>query len=188
MARSISEAMPAGALLVVDTGHAAIWAARHAYLDKPGQGLLRCAGSLGWSYPAALGAKCARPERPVVCFTGDGGFLYHLTEIETSMRYGINTVTVVNNNNGFSQERHVWERDAEWDHNWVFSPVSYAKVADGFGCKAYVVEKPGETGVAIKDALAAKVPAIVEVIGDRQIMSPPPWRPGAPVVRPNNAY
>jgi acetolactate synthase-1/2/3 large subunit len=188
LARALSDALPDGALLVVDTGHAAIWVARHVYLDRPGQGLLRCAGSLGWAYPAALGAKCAQPDRPVVCFTGDGGFLYHLSEMETARRYGINTVTVVNNNNGFSQERHIWEMDAGYDHNWLFSPVSYANVAKAFGCRAYVVEKPEEIGAAIKDALEAKAPAVVEVMADKEISAPPPWRPGEPVVRPRDSY
>jgi acetolactate synthase-1/2/3 large subunit len=188
LARSLSEALPDGALVVVDTGHTAIWAARHLYLDRPGHGLLRCAGSLGWAYPAALGAKCAQPDRPVVCLTGDGGFLYHLAEMETAVRYGIATVTVVNNNNGFSQERHIWDEDSAWDHNWRFAPVSYAKLAEGFGCKAYVVEKPGYIGPAIQDAISSGRPAIVEVIGDPQIGAPPPWRPGEPVIRPRDSY
>ena len=188
IARCVSDALPDGALVVTDTGHSAIWTARHMYLDRPGQGVLRCAGSLGWAYPAALGAKCAQPERPVVCFTGDGGFLYHLSEIETSLRYGINSVTVVNNNNGFSQERHIWEDDAKSDHNWRFAPVSYAKVAEGFGCKTYVVEKPGEIAAAVKDALQAKVPTLVEIMGDEMVSSPTPWRPGAPVVRTRDGY
>ncbi len=64
---------------------------------------IRAAGSLGWAFPASLGAKCAAPDRPVVCFTGDGGFWYHLTELETAIRCGIKTVTVVNNNYGFGQ-------------------------------------------------------------------------------------
>ena len=42
---------------------------------NPEQMFLRCAGSLGWAFPAAMGAKCAVPDRPVMCFTGDGGFL-----------------------------------------------------------------------------------------------------------------
>ena len=46
--------------------------------------------------PAAIGAKCAVLERPVVCFTGDGGVYYHLTELDTALRYGINPVIVVN--------------------------------------------------------------------------------------------
>jgi acetolactate synthase-1/2/3 large subunit len=73
--REFPDALPEGALVVVDTGHSAAWSCRHLYLDKRGQGLLRAAGSLGWSFPASLGAKCGQPDRPVVCFTGDGRFM-----------------------------------------------------------------------------------------------------------------
>jgi hypothetical protein len=123
------------------TGHAAGWAGRNICLDRPGQGLIRAAGSLGWSFPAALGAKCADRERPVVCFTGDGGFYYHLAEMETALRYGINTVTVVNNNHSFNQEMILWWHQAAYEKNWKFSPVNFAAVAETFGLKSYSVER-----------------------------------------------
>jgi hypothetical protein len=55
-----------------------------AYLTQPGQSYIRAAGSLGWGFPAAMGAKCGAPDRPVICFIGDGGFYYHLSELETA--------------------------------------------------------------------------------------------------------
>ncbi|MEJ0023314.1 MAG: thiamine pyrophosphate-binding protein [Alphaproteobacteria bacterium] len=183
LTKAVSDALPDNALITVDTGHTAIWATRHLYLNGAKQSLLRCAGSLGWAYPAALGAKCAQPERPVICFSGDGAFLYHLTEMETAKRYGINAITVINNNNAYSQEKPRWVENNIYDHNWIFSPVSYAKVAEGFGHKAYVVEHARDIGAAMKDALKANAPAIIEVITDPLISSPPPWRPGAPLIR-----
>src|SRR5205085_5181024 len=92
--RELSEALPDDAIVVVDTGHAGMWTGQHLALRSPRQMYLRAAGSLGWGFPAALGAKCAFPDRPVVCFTGDGGFFYHATELETASRYGINAVIV----------------------------------------------------------------------------------------------
>lgn len=179
LCRDLSDALPNGALVVVDTGHSGVWAARNLYLDRRGQGLLRAAGSLGWSYPASLGAKCATPERPVICFCGDGAFLYHLAEMETAMRYGIATVTVINNNNAYSQEKPVWSESAALDENWRFNPVNYTRVAEAFGCRAYQVERPGDLALALRSALAERVPTIVEVMTDDQITSPPPWRPEA---------
>ncbi|RPI07242.1 MAG: thiamine pyrophosphate-binding protein, partial [Zetaproteobacteria bacterium] len=69
--REISEFLPDDAILVADTGHAAIWTGTMVALTKPGQRYLRCAGTLGWGFPAAIGAKCAASNRPVLCFTGD---------------------------------------------------------------------------------------------------------------------
>ena len=76
---------------VSDTGHAGIWTARYIDFSLPGQSYLRSAGSLGWGFPAAMGVKCPCPARPVLCFTGDGGFWYHLSELETARRCGIHT-------------------------------------------------------------------------------------------------
>jgi acetolactate synthase I/II/III large subunit len=177
LTRALSDALPDGALVVIDTGHSGIWAARHLYLDRPGQGLLRAAGSLGWSYPASLGAKCAVPDRPVICFNGDGAFLYHLAEMETAMRYGINTVTIISNNNAYGQEKPVWQESGTLDENWRFAPVSYARLADGFGCRTYHVERPDELASALRSALAENRPTIVEVMTDDRITAPPPWRP-----------
>lgn len=177
VARELSDALPDGALLVVDTGHSAAWTCRHVYLDRPGQGVLRAAGSLGWSFPAALGAKCAQPDRPVVCFTGDGGFMYHLAEMETALRYGIATVTVVNHNAAFSQERFLWGDDPALASNWRFCQVGFASVAEALGCAAYRVETPGELGRALRAALEAKRPAVIEVESDPMIMAPPSWAP-----------
>ena len=70
----LSAALPDDAIVVVDTGHSGMWSGQHLHLRSARQMFLRAAGSLGWGFPAALGAKCAFPHRPVVCFTGDGGF------------------------------------------------------------------------------------------------------------------
>lgn len=177
LCRDLSDVLPENAVLLVDTGHAAHWACRHIHLDKPGQMLLRPAGSLGWSYPASLGAKCGVPDRPVVCFTGDGGFLYHLCEMETAVRYGINTVTIVNANNSLSQERPAWDGNTAFDKDWRFAPVNYSDVAKSFGVRSWQVEKPADIAKAIKEALAANAPAVVEVLTDDEILAPGAWLP-----------
>ncbi len=66
------------AIVVVDTGHAGMWMGGMYDLTSPRQSYIRSAGHLGWAFPAGLGAKCGVPERPVVTFTGDAGFWYHI--------------------------------------------------------------------------------------------------------------
>ena len=99
----ITAALPEDGILVADTGYSGIWTGTCIDLNGAGQIYLRAAGSLGWSFPAALGAKLAAPDRKVMCFSGDGAFYYHLPELETARRRGIATVTVINNNSGFGQ-------------------------------------------------------------------------------------
>ena len=98
----ITRALPADGILVADTGYSGIWTGTMIELE-PGQTYLRAAGSLGWAFPAALGAKCAAPRRKVVCWSGDGALYYHLPELETARRRGIAVVLVVNDNSGFGQ-------------------------------------------------------------------------------------
>jgi len=89
--REIAQALPADGVVVSDTGHAGMWTGQMIDITRPGQRYIRCEGSLGWGLPGAMGVKCALPGRPVVCFTGDGGAYYHLQELETAARHGINT-------------------------------------------------------------------------------------------------
>ena len=76
--REISLALPPNGVVVSDTGHSGIWTGTMIELEHSTQRYFRCAGSLGWGFPGALGVKCALPDQPVVCFTGDGGFHYHI--------------------------------------------------------------------------------------------------------------
>lgn len=149
----------------------------------PGQSYLRCSGSLGWGLPAAMGAKCACPDRPVICFTGDGGIWYHITELETAKRYGINTVTVVNNNHSLNQEQEGVEvayggRTPGSDELWLFPEADFAKMAESMGCFGITVEKPGDLPRALDQALDAGVPAVVDVKTHVEGIAPPPWLPG----------
>jgi acetolactate synthase-1/2/3 large subunit len=97
--------------------------------------------------------------------------------METAVRYGINTVTVVNANNSLSQERNVWGGVEAFDEYWRFSLVDYAAAATAFGCKAWKVERPEDIAPVLREALAANAPAIVEVMTDDQILAPTAWVP-----------
>jgi len=87
--------VPDDAIVVVDTGHAGMWMGGMYDLRAPTQSYIRSAGHLGWAFPAGIGAKAACPQRPVVVFTGDAGFWYHIAEVETAVRWNINSVTIV---------------------------------------------------------------------------------------------
>jgi len=182
LCKELTDLLPADAILVADTGFAAVWTGTMVYLTQPGQRFLRCAGSLGWAFPAALGAKCAAPERPVLCFTGDGGFWYHLSELETASRCGIPTVTVVNNNSGLGQcwaliKAAYGDRPGNWEEMTRFQEVSFARIAEEMGCLGIRVERPGEIRRALERALQADRPAVVEVITDPQADPAPAWSP-----------
>jgi acetolactate synthase-1/2/3 large subunit len=176
--KELSECLPEDVLLVCDTGHSAVWVAQHFWNDSTKWDYIRCSGSLGWAFPASLGAKCALPERPVVCFTGDGGFWYHMQELETAVRCGIHSVTVVNNNSSMNQERNIYTRaydgkpSALWGQMWQFTGVNFSKIAEQMGAMGIRVEEPSEIAPSIRRALKCNKPALVEVISDPTAMAP----------------
>ena len=179
--QEMEAALPEDTLLVSDTGHAGIWTGAMMDLDRSGRTYVRAAGSLGWGLPAAIGAKCAVPDRPVVCFTGDGGFWYHFGELETAVRYGVATVTVVNNNSSMNQETKGIEMAYDGDppsyELMTFNDVDFARLAEDLGCFGARVEEPGQIRPALEAALACGRPAVVDVVTDRTVLPPPPYVP-----------
>ena len=181
--KELTEQLPDDAIVVSDTGYSAIWMATMFRILKPSQTFIRAAGSLGWSFPAALGAKCAAPDRPVITFTGDGGFWYHFAELETARRYGIHTVTVINNNGGFSQgitniHRHYEHRSGNPQELYSFLPdIQFSQIARDLGCCGMRVEDPQDIAPALHAAMQASAPAVVEVMTDFSARAPDPWAP-----------
>ena len=178
LCREIEGSLPPDAVLLSDTGHAGGWTGTMVDLTEPGQRYIRCGGSLGWAFPAALGVKCALPDRPVVCFTGDGGFYYHLSELETAARAGIDTVTVVNNNHSLNQDKPGIDRayrgntTGNPEEMWVFRDVDFAQVAESMGCLGVRVEEPSEIRPALERALSSGRPAVVDVATDIDAFAP----------------
>ncbi len=178
----ISRALPADGIVVADTGYSGIWSGTMIDFNGAGQGYQRAAGSLGWAFPASLGAQCAAGPRKVVCFTGDGGFYYHLAELETARRYRIPATIIVNNNSGFGQNltgvrRISGNRPGRGEELIRFGPTDFTAVARSFGVRGIRVEQSGEIAGALQQALAADEPVLVDVVTDLEPRAPEAWSP-----------
>jgi len=178
----LSNHLPSDAILVSDTGHSGVWTGTMLDFKHPEQSFIRCSGSLGWGLPAAMGAKCAQPDRPVLCFTGDGGIWYHMTELETAVRCGINTVTVVNNNHSLNQEKAGVEstyggRTAGSDELWLFEDADFAKMAESMGALGITVRMPSEISSALDQAFSANRPVLIDVKTHIDGIAPRAWVP-----------
>jgi acetolactate synthase I/II/III large subunit len=170
--------VPDDAVVVADTGHAGMWMSHMFDIRTAAQTYLRCAGHLGWAFCAGLGAKCALPDRPVVAFTGDAGFWYHIAEIESAVRWNIASVTVVNNNGAGSQSKRGFDKVYEAPDDdrrrelWTYSKMNFARIAEDIGALGIRVETAGEFPSALARAIASKRPAIIDVATDVEALAP----------------
>ncbi|MBF0279657.1 MAG: thiamine pyrophosphate-binding protein [SAR324 cluster bacterium] len=174
----LSQILPDNSIVVVDTGHAGMWMGGMFDLRSASQSYIRSAGHLGWAFPAGLGAKCACPDRPVVTFTGDAGFLYHIAEIESAVRWNINSVTIVNNNHSGNQSKRGFDRAYGGEQTqqarelWTFRELNFARIAEDMGAVGIRVEKPGDLADAVDRALNLDLPVIIDVATDIDAQAP----------------
>mgnify|MGYP001426834131 FL=1 len=170
--------LPDNSFVVVDTGHGGMWMGGMFDLKSSGQSYIRSAGHLGWAFPASLGVKCAAPDRPVICFTGDAGFWYHIAEVETAVRWGINAVIVVNNNGAGNQSKRGFDRvygGTQTDkarEMWTFNNVNFAQIAKHMGAESIRVENPKDFTPALQKAIALNKCVILDVVTDVDALAP----------------
>lgn len=170
--------LPDNSFVVVDTGHGGMWMGGMFDLKSSGQSYIRSAGHLGWAFPASLGVKCAAPDRPVICFTGDAGFWYHIAEVETAVRWGINAVIVVNNNGAGNQSKRGFDRvyggtqTEKAREMWTFNNVNFAQIAKHMGAESIRVENPKDFTPALQKAIALNKCVILDVVTDVDALAP----------------
>ncbi|GIS95017.1 MAG: acetolactate synthase, large subunit, biosynthetic type [Dehalococcoidia bacterium] len=131
-------------------------------------------GGLGFSFPASIGAKFAAPDRPVINFNGDGGFLFNAQEFSTLVENNLPVVTVVMNNGVWGSEK-AYQRYA-FNERYVGADVTnprYDKYAEIFGGAGFYVERPEDIGNAMIEALNCGKPSIIEIPTDPDEMPRP---------------
>jgi acetolactate synthase I/II/III large subunit len=130
-------------------------------------------GTLGWGLPAALGAKLARPEAPVLSVAGDGGFLFNAQELASAVRHRIAVVSVVFNDGHYGNVRMFQEQN--FGGRVIAADLAnpnFAKLAESFGVAGMRADSPEALREALERAFALNAPAVIEVrCGDM----PSPW-------------
>ena len=156
-------------IVAADASYASIWVGNYLRSRRPGQRFLTPRGiaGLGWGLPLALGAKVARPDCPVVCLAGDGGFAHCWAELETGRRMALPVVLTVLNNQGLAYQRHA-ENVLFGDHTdaCAFTAVDHAEIARACGWHAERIEDPDAYRPALQAALARAEPTLLDVVTD----------------------
>jgi len=121
-------------------------------------------GLVGFSFACGLGVKVACPNKTVVSLMGDGGFGMTISELSTAVQYGINTITIVMNNNSWGAEK-AYQKDF-FGKRYIGADISsppFDKVAQLYGAKGFEVNKVSEVNEALKAALKCNKPAVINV-------------------------
>ena len=137
-------------------------------------------GNLGFAYATALGAKVAKPDTAVVAVCGDGGFMYNVQELSTAVKYGINVVAVVFNDGHYGNVRRDLEHDWSGDYETDFVNPDFVKMAESFGALGIKVEDPTKVGDAVRQAIEAERPTIIDVTMYDTNSLPFPYEGSAP--------
>jgi thiamine pyrophosphate-dependent acetolactate synthase large subunit-like protein len=161
----LRRALPPETIVALDAGAAPAYGYDRLQFVRPRTFLTPLdLGGLGFAFPVALGAKLGRPDAPVLAIHGDGGFLMNAQELETAVRHGINAVTLVMNNNCWGSEK-AYQR-AFYGARYIGCDIGnprYDQLARLFGAEGYYVEHPDQVGDAIRKALGAGKPAVIEI-------------------------
>ena len=120
-------------------------------------------GNLGYAFPTALGAKVARPDRPVVVVCGDGGFLFNSQELSTAVRHGIAVVIVVFNDNSYGNVAR--DLDEAWGGSMGadLANPDFVRLAEAYGVTGLRAKEPTEVGDLVREAIALDRPVLIEV-------------------------
>ena len=164
----------ASTLIVTDASYVTGWAMSQLDVPVAGRFMLSPRGTagIGWSLPAAIGARLGDPSRTVVCVTGDGGFGYVMNELETAARYGVKVLTVVFNNSTLGFQRH-WEQLAMGSYmDCDFLEVDYSEVARALKCAGERVTEPAELPAALARGLACEGPYLINAVIDPEAAAP----------------
>jgi thiamine pyrophosphate-dependent acetolactate synthase large subunit-like protein len=159
---------PRNMMVTVDAGHwGAIATDAFDHHECPTMFTPLDYASLGFSFPASLGLKCAKPETPVLSINGDGGFAMNMQEIETAVRMRLNPVVMVFNNFSWGTEK-AHQRDS-FGGNYCGVEIGnprFDKLAELFGARGLRVERPGDLAEAVASSFKEDLPTIIDVIVD----------------------
>lgn len=171
----IAGALPKETAVVTDIGNIAGTANGYFGFDKPRRWFAPGSlGGIGVSYPTALGVKLAYPDLPVVALVGDGAWGMTMQEVMTAVTEKINVVAVLLNNSQYGAEKRNQYDFFGKRFFWTdLDNPDFAAIARTMGALAMRAESPDQIGPAIREALQANRPAVIDVLIDPKVLTEP---------------
>jgi len=180
--RAVAAQVGENALIATDVGQHQMWTAQSYPFTQARQWLTSGGlGTMGFGLPTAIGAALAHPQRPVICFTGDGSFLMNIQELATLAEEQLNLKIILLNNNALGLVR---QQQCLFYDNHPFASefstnVDFVAIARGFGLYACDLGEHANRSETLTSALQRPGPGLIHVPIDRQEMVFPMVPPGA---------
>ena len=163
--KQLRKVLPKNSAITLDAGTLCLQAtAALEYYEPPSLFTPLDFGLVGFSFACGLGVKIAKPKKTVVSLMGDGGFGMTISELSTAVEYGINTTTIVMNNQSWGAEK-AYQKDffgKRYLGADITSP-SFDKVAELYGAKGFKVKKISEINEAVRAAIKSNKPSVIDV-------------------------
>ena len=171
----IQRTVPENACVVWDVTQLGFYARTHYQVQRPKTYIdSGYQFNLGYAFPTALGAKVARPERPTICMTGDGGFMFNAAELATAIKYHINVVTIVWRNDSYGNVARDLDDFFGGAYGTDLVNPDFVKFAESFGAIGLRAGSPMELEGLIPKALSYDAPVVIDVpFGDMPIPRAP---------------
>ncbi len=165
LVRLLQENVDPSTIITLDAGNNRVWMYHFFQSQRPAT-FLNPGGiaGMGWAVPAAVGAKEAARDRPVMAVTGDGGFVMTSNAISTAVQYDLPVVIVVFNDGGLGMVRENQRPNLIASE---FVSTNHAKIGEAYGGWGVQVEDPRDVPAAIHDAFRSGMPAVVDVLTDQ---------------------
>lgn len=168
--KEIGAAINEDTIITTDVGQNQMWAAHFLDIRKPRKFISSGGlGTMGFGLPAAIGAKVACPEDPVVSINGDGGFLMVCQELATIKQYDTPVIITILENRTLGMV-YQWQNllyDERYCQTTLNESPDFVKLAESFGINAERITKPGETEAAVKKAIKDNEPIVLDIVVDK---------------------
>ena len=180
----IDKATDGKAIITTDVGQHQMWASQYYRFSEPRTFITSGGlGTMGYGLGACIGAKVGRPEKICVNIAGDGCFRMNMNELATASRYDIKIIEVVIDNHVLGMVRQ-WQTlyyGKRYSQTVLQDKVDYCKVAEGLGCTAIRIEKKEDVAPALKKALKANGPVLIDCVIPEDDKVFPMSSPGKPL-------
>ncbi len=182
--RELSRLSGENTIVATDVGQHQMWSAQHFIVREPCSFITSGGlGTMGYGFPAAIGAKLAAPDKNVICISGDGSFQMNIQELATAVHNKIDLVIALINNNFLGMVRQ-WQDifyNKRYSHTSMEGSPDFVKVAEAYGAKGFRATSSEEATEAIEKALKIKGPVLIDFVVDPEENVYPMVAPNHPI-------